>query len=170
VTDDVFCDTCNILQLVGYFCLVEAILSVLVEKQNAARRNQLLQGPTPGEPPAPLQSGYPHAVDHGRGSVKIREEGVAHLRASVPLEHGVDGLSEFRTARFVDAAGINPRVFVALLGRNLAGLADLRPPLFLSEARVAGHIGKGNFLLFPRVGEDRVLRDFATDELLEEVG
>jgi len=57
------------------------------------RSDELLKGPTAGEPAAPKTG----------ATLVVGQEGVAYRGIPVPTKHGVDGLGQLGAAGFVDA-------------------------------------------------------------------
>ena len=98
-------------------------------EDDAARGQQLLQGPAAREPAAAAEVVLPGPVALGVVvHVHVLEVGVAHGRLLVPRVHGVDGLGHLGAALLVDAARVDPDVVVAILGRLAAGVRDLGVP------------------------------------------
>lgn len=82
-----------------------------------------------------LRAGVDGFRNIGLGGIDIVEEGVAHLRPTVPLVHGVDGLWKLRATVSVDAARIDPDVVEAMTPSELACLLYLLGPELLEDVK-----------------------------------
>ena len=100
---------------------------VFREKLYAERRNELLECPSTVKPPALVEGGVLSMM-----VLSWRDVGeicVADLCEAVPLVHGVDCFGKLGAAGFIDAAGVDPDVAVAVLSCDAACLSDLRRQL-----------------------------------------
>ena len=96
---------------------------VLGEKLDAERCDELLERPSTAKPPTLAEGGaLSPMVLSGRD---VGEVCVADRCEAVPLVHGVDGFGKLGAAGFVDTAGVDPDVVVAVLLCDTACLSDL---------------------------------------------
>jgi hypothetical protein len=83
---------------------------------------------------------------------------IANLRVLVLCVHGVDGLGELGAAAFIDAARIDPDVAITITESMPAAVLQFRVAL-LRVCEAAVHVGEGDFVVRPSVGQDGVGRD-----------